>query len=170
MRYVESLIPFEPTWKLIMKVTDWTTYVQLADFLHIKSGSVSGAKKRGNIPIDWLYKISSHYKCSMDWLLTGEGPMYTDHPAAGETREALNEHQQTYTPSSSSFIKLNEKTSDKLREVIEAVEKVLDEKNLSLSPKKKAEAILLLYEDLTEGKTEGSAIPERALRLVKLAS
>lgn len=100
MRYVESLIPFEPTWKLIMKVTNWTTYVQLADFLHIKPGSVSGAKKRGNIPIDWLYKISHHYKCSMDWLLTGEGPVYTDHTALpGEPRETVNEHQQTRTPS-----------------------------------------------------------------------
>lgn len=47
----------------------------LAFALGISQASVSGAKKRRNIPDSWYLAISDKYGVSMDWLRTGDGEM-----------------------------------------------------------------------------------------------
>jgi phage repressor protein C with HTH and peptisase S24 domain len=63
---------FDVVWERIRKVTGWKNYGQMADFLGIKAASVSGAKKRGYISLDWVFKVAQGYKESTDWLATGE--------------------------------------------------------------------------------------------------
>ena len=66
---------FEAAWDRIRTLTGWKNYGDLADYLGIKSPGVSGAKKRGIVPIEWAYMVASGHNGSTDWILTGEGPM-----------------------------------------------------------------------------------------------
>lgn len=68
-------ISFDPAWGRICTITGWSKYGELASFLQIEAGSVSGAKRRGSIPIEWLYEIGQHYNVTTDWLATGEDSM-----------------------------------------------------------------------------------------------
>lgn len=63
---------FEDVWERIRSVTGWKKYGEFADFLEIKAASVSGAKKRGGMPIEWAFRVARDYNVSTDWLLTGE--------------------------------------------------------------------------------------------------
>jgi transcriptional regulator with XRE-family HTH domain len=84
------------------------------------------------------------------WLVTGEGPM---------------ERSADPPPSKSdSPIKLSI-----LKDVIEAVEEHLDDRDLELVPDKKAELISILYEMVIE-KDEQKVDKAAVLRLVKLAA
>lgn len=67
---------FEAVWKRIKETTGWSKFSDLAEYLDIKSQSVSGAKKRGGLPLEWVFKVAQGYQVSTDWLLTGEGPMH----------------------------------------------------------------------------------------------
>ena len=60
-------------WERICGVTRWRKLGDLADFLAIKSPSVSGAKSRGIFPIEWAFKIGQEFGLSTDWILTGKG-------------------------------------------------------------------------------------------------
>ncbi|MFZ2948804.1 MAG: S24 family peptidase [Desulfuromonadaceae bacterium] len=64
---------FDLAWDRVCKLTGWKTYGDLAEYLDIKPPSVSGAKKRGVMPLEWLFKIAQGYDASTDWLATGEG-------------------------------------------------------------------------------------------------
>lgn len=77
-------IPFDDVWERIRQVTKWGTYTDLANFLSISSSSITGAKDRGNWPIEWAFKIAQVYNVSIDWLLTGEGEMRRGERAAPE--------------------------------------------------------------------------------------
>lgn len=69
---------FEDVWERIRQVTGWKRYGDLAEFLSITSASVSGAKSRGVMPIEWAFRVASHYNINTDWLLTGEGSKAKD--------------------------------------------------------------------------------------------
>lgn len=64
---------FDEVWTRISEATGWQKYGEMADFLEIKSQSVSGAKSRGTFPIEWAFKIAQGFDLSTDWLLTGKG-------------------------------------------------------------------------------------------------
>lgn len=66
---------FELCWERICKLTGWKKQTQLASFLGIKPPSVSDAKSRGFISLEWLYKVAQHYNASTDWLASGKGPV-----------------------------------------------------------------------------------------------
>ncbi len=66
---------FDVVWERIRQVTGWKNYGQLAEFLGIKSQSVSGAKGRGYIALEWVFKVAQGFNIFTDWLATGEGPM-----------------------------------------------------------------------------------------------
>ena len=55
-------------------------------------------------------------------------------------------------------------------EIIETVEDMFQKKQLHLPPKKKAELVLLIYEELLEDRPKVTSLPGRVLKLVKLAS
>ncbi len=61
--------------------------------LGVTPQALSNYKKRGEMPTDLALKFSEMYELSMDWLITGEGPVQkpgtsgkglTSYPAAGE--------------------------------------------------------------------------------------
>lgn len=57
---------------------------------------------------------------------------------------------------------------DAMRDVIEVVEGFLQERGLALEPSKKAELLVLIYEDVREH--EGKVDRARVIRLVNLAA
>ena len=63
---------FDDVWGRIRHVTGWKKYSELADFLNIKAASVSGAKSRGVMPIDWAFRLAWSRGVSTDWILTGK--------------------------------------------------------------------------------------------------
>ena len=65
---------FDAIWERVRKLTGWKGYGDLAVYLNIKSPSVSGAKKRGYMPLEWVFKVARGYHASTEWLATGDGP------------------------------------------------------------------------------------------------
>ncbi|PKN16533.1 MAG: hypothetical protein CVU66_00585 [Deltaproteobacteria bacterium HGW-Deltaproteobacteria-23] len=63
---------FDEVWERLCKATGWRKMGEMADFLSIKSPSVSGAKSRGTFPIEWAFKIGQEFGLSTDWILTGK--------------------------------------------------------------------------------------------------
>ncbi|MBE7415122.1 MAG: helix-turn-helix domain-containing protein [Deltaproteobacteria bacterium] len=59
---------------------------------------------------------------------------------------------------------------DLMKEVIQTVEEIFQKDKLYLPPKKKAELLILLYEEVIEGKTTRKDLEGRVLSLIKLAS
>lgn len=49
--------------------------------LGLKPQTLSGWKSRDSIPYELCEQIAGKYEVSIDWLLTGEGPMYPIGPA-----------------------------------------------------------------------------------------
>lgn len=74
---------FDVVWERIKKVTGWKNYGQLAEFLGIKASSVSGAKSRGYISLEWVFRVAQGFGVSTDWLATGAGTMRAGEAAAG---------------------------------------------------------------------------------------
>ena len=70
----EHSFDFNKVWGRIRKVTGWKRYGQFAEFLNIRSASVSGAKSRGAMPIEWALRVAQSRNISTDWLLTGVEP------------------------------------------------------------------------------------------------
>lgn len=67
---------FDECWERVRKITGWDKYSELASFLKISGSSVSGTKKRGNFPIEWAYKLATHYGGSTDWIMQERGPQW----------------------------------------------------------------------------------------------
>lgn len=72
-RNIGLKIPFDAVWERIKQVTDWQKDNQLAAFLEVQPGTVSGARQRNSFPIQWAFKIGQEYHCNTDWLMTGDG-------------------------------------------------------------------------------------------------
>lgn len=84
-------ISFEEVWPRIQAATGWKKDADLRRFLVISSGSMTQAKKRGRMPIEWLYEIYQEYGVSIDWLLSGHGPMFEKDRVTPEHQEAVGE-------------------------------------------------------------------------------
>jgi len=65
---------FDLAWDRVLTLTSWNQKSQLADYLSIKRQSVSSARRRGNFPLDWAYKIATDFDSSVEWILEGRGP------------------------------------------------------------------------------------------------
>ena len=141
----DSLV-FDVVWERICKLTGWTKYGQLAEFLRIKPSSVAGAKQRGFISLDWIFKVAQGYNGSTDWLATGKGEMKRGE-AAPAAACAMDEPL--------------------LEGVIEAVEECLDQMKGRLSPTKKGRLVATLYNMFSaeEGKKVDKAMVARLVRL-----
>ena len=63
---------FDEVWGRVCNATNWRKYGEMADYLKIKSPTISGAKNRGTFPIEWAFKIAQGFNLSTDWLLTGK--------------------------------------------------------------------------------------------------
>lgn len=58
--------------KLALNVESDTAFSQLLD---VSQGSVSGAKRRGQIPFAWFFQVAEKTGTSIDWLYSGRSPM-----------------------------------------------------------------------------------------------
>jgi hypothetical protein len=112
-------------------------------------------KARHSIPFEQLSTFCEKEKLSFDWLLTGE--------EYGKP-EIIQEHIARWHPASEGF------DLDLIKEIIENVEEIFQKERINLPPRKKAELIGLIYEELSEDISKKSSINERVLKLVKLAS
>ena len=83
-RNVGLKTPYEPVWERVKQITGWKKDNELALFLEVKPGTVSGAKQRDSFPIQWAFKIAQDFESNTDWLMTGEGPMKSGEAAQGD--------------------------------------------------------------------------------------
>lgn len=89
---------FNKCWDRAQKAAGFKNQTALANFLKIRTASVTEAKNRDSFPSDWAVKIAQYYGLSTDWILTGEGPMRREGGVAEEaadykkTAEIRNEY------------------------------------------------------------------------------
>lgn len=89
-----------------------------------------------------LNSIANKYDVTVDWILTGQSQVRQPYPV----------------------------NVDLIKDVIIKVEEIFNTHRLHLSPEKKAELIVLLYEELLEDESNKLLISDKVLKLVKLAS
>ena len=107
-----------------IRLNNSLTQQAFAESIGVSQGYLSELEKGTKTPSETcLIAISYCYEINMDWLLSGKGDITS--PSAKQTLNL-------------SFLK----------EVIEAVETVLDQESKRLVPDKKAELVILIYESL----------------------
>ena len=75
---------FENALKRFFEITGCRTQLELAEFLQVRQSSISDAKRRKNIPAEWLVKLFYKKQVSPLWILNGTGAKYF-RPADSET-------------------------------------------------------------------------------------
>lgn len=65
------------------KATKAGNDVQLANYLNIKSNTITNWKTRGKVPYEHLEEISQKENLSYDWLLTRKGSICTHRSKPG---------------------------------------------------------------------------------------
>lgn len=121
------------------------TQKEFAETLGVSQGFLSEVEKGIKPASDTFFiALINLYKINEKWLLTGDGPIFRE-----EKREVLN-------------LQL-------MKEVIEHVEELFKKKKYYLPPRKKAEFIALLYEDILEDESRRENLNERVVRLFKIA-
>ena len=91
---------FELVFERMINAVGGKRAADLADALGISQASVSGAKRRNNIPDSWYLIIAEKYGVSVDWLRTGEGEMRRDAPkfaSASQTHELMHDKTPSLT-------------------------------------------------------------------------
>lgn len=78
---------FDEQMKRLYLVTGTRTQMELADVLGIRQSSVSDAKKRQNVPAEWLITILRTKGVHPDWILTGGGTC-SAYPSAPSTADS----------------------------------------------------------------------------------
>lgn len=109
-------------------------------------------------PVDVAGRLCHGVRVSLDWLVSGEGPMFTDNAAVPASPAALNE--------------------ELLEACLRGLEMHLAERRLTLPPAKKATVVSLLYLEVLEreqeprhtDKSEGEGLTDLIGRFVRLAS
>ncbi|NBA94749.1 helix-turn-helix domain-containing protein [Pseudomonas sp. R5(2019)] len=76
----------------LKRVTETNTDSQLASALSVSPQTLSSWKGRDSIPYAICIDLAEKNAISLDWLLTGEGPMLR------RDRTGLNAQDQTHTP------------------------------------------------------------------------
>jgi transcriptional regulator with XRE-family HTH domain len=128
------------------------TQEDFAKSLGLNTSYISKLESGKNEPSEQLIlSICRTYSVNHDWLTKDEGAMYN--PPQKVTKKAPGGFDLNL-----------------MKEVIEAVEEVFQKNKLSLPPKKKAELIGFVYEEIAENEEIKGSIPGRVLKLIKLAS
>ncbi|MBB5020779.1 LexA family transcriptional regulator [Desulfurispira natronophila] len=63
------MVPFNGAWTRVRQLTSLKNQADLATALQISPASVSGAKKRGFFPLEWLLKLALDHRVSLDSLV-----------------------------------------------------------------------------------------------------
>jgi len=126
-----------------------------------------------------------------EWLKTGEGEMYDDrekrledfakelgediylkHMTAKAGHRRYQEIAESLPESPPGGVAEGQQGYDTglMTEIIETVEELFEEENLSLPPKKKAQLIELLYQELSEDPGDADKLKGKILKFTRLAS
>ena len=117
---------------------------EFAKLLGLTPNTVSRYEQGHRLPdSNFLTHLVEKFKCDPGWLLTGKELKIIEQPSVN---------------------------LDFMREVIESVEEVFQKDKLSLPPTKKAELIVLTYEELLEDESKRSSMKGKIIKLVRLAS
>lgn len=71
---MNSELIFDEIWERIKSTTGWKSYGEFAIFLGIKASSISGAKKRERMPIEWIMRVAEKFREPLDWFVYGAWP------------------------------------------------------------------------------------------------
>jgi phage repressor protein C with HTH and peptisase S24 domain len=66
-------IPFDIFYQRVLKTTDITTQMALAEALGVNRSAITQAKTRDAVPVKWILSLSRRYTLSPDWLEFGTG-------------------------------------------------------------------------------------------------
>ena len=75
---------FTQTVRRLMQALEVNSDAELARALGITPQSVSGARKRGEVPPAWIQACAEQTGVNAHWLFFGRGPMYLPEAAEGE--------------------------------------------------------------------------------------
>ncbi len=75
---------FQDVLQRLMQALDVSTDAELARKLGITPQSVSGARKRTEVPPSWIQACAAQTGVNAHWLFFGRGPMYLPEAAEGE--------------------------------------------------------------------------------------
>jgi uncharacterized protein YjbJ (UPF0337 family) len=128
------------------------TDIDLARALGIKQSSVASARERKSIPPKWIIENSDKHGISSDWLLYGEGPKY---------RSQARQIPAQPSPAVAAVY------MDLIKEIVAIVEETLEQEEFHLPPKKKAELIVLLYEEFAEEEGRKEISRRKILRFAR---
>lgn len=64
---------FESQYRRVLEAAGCETQTTLAAVLDIRQSSVSNARRRQNIPAEWLTKLFMKERINPEWVLTGQG-------------------------------------------------------------------------------------------------
>lgn len=129
------------------------TDTQVASALGLTKANLSHYKRKGTIPYDALSIFADQNNLAFDWLLAGEGPK--------EKPVGISEEASLYS--------INGKSRTFLRKVIIAVENFMHSEKCELGPDKKADLIVILFEDLLKNKITERELSETIAKLTGLA-
>lgn len=90
---------FEECWERVRILTGWTKFAQLAEFLDVRTPTISCHKNRGKMrfPYSWSLRIAKQYHCSVDWILCGIEPDKAEEPLTIQKAEEMNENPSDLT-------------------------------------------------------------------------
>ena len=80
---------FEAQFERLKKASGVETDTAFASFLGLRQGSISGAKKKKQLPHAWFFQVAEKTGVSSDWLFWGRGPMQI--PSDLEHEEGIKE-------------------------------------------------------------------------------
>ncbi len=83
----ESVQLFEAQFERLKKASGVDTDTAFASFLGLRQGSISGAKKKKQLPHAWFFQVAEKTGVSSDWLFWGRGPMQL--PSESELADEL---------------------------------------------------------------------------------
>lgn len=72
----ESRKHFQEALQRLIKASGGSDQGQLANFLGISRQAINSAAAKNRIPPAWFVAVGEKTKVSIDWLVTGEGPMF----------------------------------------------------------------------------------------------
>lgn len=78
---------FEAQFERLKKASGVETDTAFASFLGLRQGSISGAKKKKQLPHAWFFQVAEKTGVSSDWLFWGRGPMQL--PSESELADEL---------------------------------------------------------------------------------
>lgn len=82
---------FSQTISRLMQALEATNDAELARALSLTPQSISGARRRGEVPPAWIQACAEHTGANAHWLFFGKGPMHLAEAVEGELPAAQSE-------------------------------------------------------------------------------